>query len=89
MKILISFDVGGIEDCNALERYIKSKFPNYWHGLDGTWIVSSMFSPMHIRDCMKSFLKSEGNLLVVDISGSQASWGGLCIESSNWLKANL
>ncbi|MES2585855.1 MAG: hypothetical protein V4536_02940 [Pseudomonadota bacterium] len=89
MKILISYDVSGIEDGNALERYIKSKYPNYWHGLDGTWIVSSMYSPRHIRDCVRGFLKVDGNLLVVDISGSQASWGGLNVKSANWLKDNL
>lgn len=89
MKFLISYDLNGIEDVDGLDEFMKKKFPNYWQGLDATWIVNSTLSPVQIRDSMKNFLKSHHGLLVIDVTGSFASWGGFNAEPSNWLKNNL
>ena len=89
MKLLISYDLNSIEDVDSLDEFMTSKFPNCWHGLHATWIVSSMLSPVQVRDSMKGFLKSNNGLLVMDISGSFASWRGFNAEPSNWLKGNL
>jgi hypothetical protein len=89
LKLLISYDLNSIEDADGLDEFMKKKFPNYWHGLHATWIVASTLSPVQIRDSMKSFLKSSDGLLVMDITGSFASWRGFNAEPSNWLKSNL
>jgi len=89
LKLLISYDLNCIEDPDGLDEFMKKKYPGCWHGLHATWIVTSTLSPLQIRDSMKSFLKANDGLLVMDITGSFASWRGFNTEPSSWLRSNL
>ena len=71
-----------------LIKAIKGISGTWWNNLDSTWIVVSELSAENIRDRLLSYLDSNDELLVVELSGSGA-WVGFSEDGSSWLVENL
>jgi hypothetical protein len=88
--ILIAYDIhptkGEVFD-NLIER-IQS-LGDWWHHLESTWIVRCVHSPREIRDQLKSYIGTDDQLLVLEISGDTAEWTGVNDTGSQWLKDNI
>jgi hypothetical protein len=88
--ILIAYDIhptkGEVFD-NLIER-IQS-LGDWWHHLESTWIVRCAHSPREIRDQLKSYIGTDDQLLVLEISGDTAEWVGVNDGGSQWLKDNI
>jgi hypothetical protein len=88
--ILIAYDIhptkGEVFD-NLIER-IQS-LGDWWHHLESTWIVRCAHSPREIRDQLKSYIGTDDQLLVLEISGDTAEWTGVNDTGSQWLKDNI
>jgi len=86
--LLISYDLNTPgQDYAQLHEKIKS-LGAWCHSLESTWIVTTSYTPVQVRDSLVSTIDRNDELLVMDLSGI-AAWHGLSIEVSNWLKTNL
>ena len=86
---LIGYDLNRPRSNGAypeLDAAIK-KYGNYIHPVDSTWIVKTDSSASEIRDNLKAHVDEGDKLLVLQLTGV-ASWFGLSVEESNWLKAS-
>jgi hypothetical protein len=88
--ILISYDV---HSPNRKEYYelvssIQS-LGSWWHHLETIWIVKCDQTPAGIRDRLKSYIATDDQLLVIDISGDTAECFGVNDAGSAWLKSNV
>jgi hypothetical protein len=61
---------------------------NWWHCIDGAWIVSSAFTAREVRDQLRKRLEGDDKLLVLEV-GSDVTWSGFMGEPAAWLKDNL
>jgi hypothetical protein len=88
--ILIAYDIHPTkgEGYDNLIEKIQS-LGDWWHHLESTWIVRCAHSPRDVRDQLKSYLGTDDQLLVLEISGDTAEWAGVNGTGSQWLKENL
>jgi hypothetical protein len=88
--ILIGYDLHPTkgETYDELIDAIK-KFGAWWHHLDSTWIVKCDYTPVQVRDHLKQHLRSDDQMLVIDVSGDTVAWTGFNDSGSKWLKDNL
>ena len=88
--ILIAYDIhpteGKMYD-DLIER-IQS-LGDWWHHLESAWIVRCAYSPREIRDQLKSYIGTDDQLLVLEISGDTAEWAGVNDAGTHWLKDNI
>jgi hypothetical protein len=61
---------------------------NWWHCMDGAWIVSSTSTAREVRDQLRKRLDGDDKLLVLEV-GSDVTWAGFMGEPAAWLKDNL
>ena len=61
----------------------------WWHNLDSTWIVVCDLTHVQVRDTLKSHIRSDDQLLVINISGDAAAWVGFSDSGSQWLKDHI
>jgi hypothetical protein len=88
--ILIAYDIhpsrGKAYD--DLTQAIQS-LGNWWHHLEMVWIVQCEYTATEIRDRLGPHIGEEDQLLVIDISGDAAKWGGVNDAGSKWLAENI
>lgn len=88
--LLFGYDLNKAgQDYTKLIGDIKDAFPNYWHCLDSTWIVSTNLTPVQLRDWLWSRMDSNDEVFVVDITGKPAAWQGFTGECATWLQKTL
>ena len=58
----------------------------WWHHPETVWIVRSNQKPDEIRDKLKSYIGTDDQLLILDITGDKAGWAGVSDAGSAWLK---
>lgn len=88
--ILIGYDLNKRgQDYTSLIEKIKSLTEGWWHCLDSTWFIKSSLTPVQIRDVLRSYVDSNDELLVMDVSGDAAAWSGFDDACSKWLVDNL
>lgn len=86
---LIGYDLDSPgQDYSDLIAAIKA-LGAWWHHLDSTWLVVSELTHTAIRDHLKSYIDSNDELLVINVSGDAAAWYGFSDKGSQWLKDNL
>ena len=89
-NLLFGYDLNKAgQDYAGLIADIKQTFPTYWHCLDSTWIVSTDWTTVQLRDWLWSRMDSNDEVFVVDITGKPAAWAGLNDNCSSWLTNNL
>jgi hypothetical protein len=88
--ILIAYDIHPREGemYDDLIEKIQS-LGDWWHHLESAWIVRCAHSPREIRDQLKSYIGTDDQLLVIEISGDTAEWAGVNDAGSQWLKDNI
>jgi hypothetical protein len=88
--ILIAYDIHSTkgEGYDNLIEKIQS-LGDWWHHLESSWIVRCAHSPCEIRDQLKSYIGTDDQLLVLEISGDTAEWTGVNDAGSRWLKDNI
>jgi hypothetical protein len=88
--ILIACDIHSPkgEAFDSLETAIQS-LGSWWHHLETTWIVKCAYSPAEIRDQLKSYIASDDQLLVINISGASAECFGVNESGIKWLGDNI
>jgi hypothetical protein len=88
--ILIACDIHSPkgEAFDSLVTEIQS-LGSWWHHLETTWIVKSVYSPADIRDKLKLYVAGDDQLLVVNISGAAAECFGINEPGSKWLNDNI
>jgi hypothetical protein len=88
-RILISYDLNtpGQDYPNLIER-LKS-YGTWWHHLDSLWIIKTSESASMVHDVIRTYLDTNDELLVVNITGDPAAWSGFSDDGSKWLKDNL
>lgn len=85
---LIGYDLNKTgQDYQTLISEIK-KLGNWWHCLDSTWIIKSDLTPTQIVNKLKSYIDSNDELLVVNVT-RDAAWIGFNKNCSEWLQNNL
>jgi len=88
--ILIAYDIhspkGKVYD--DLINGIQS-LGTWWHHLESVWIVKSVQTPGEIRDQLKSYLGTDDQVLVIDISFNTSEWAGINNAGSNWLAEHI
>jgi hypothetical protein len=57
--------------------------------LETVWIVRSNQKPDEIRDKLKSYIGTDDQLLILDITGDKADWAGVSDAGSAWLKGYI
>jgi len=88
--ILIAYDIHPTEGegYDNLSEKIRS-LGDWWHHLESTWIVRCAHTPSEVRDQLKSYIGTDDQLLVIEISGDTAEWAGVNGAGSQWLKDNI
>ncbi len=85
--ILIAYDIHPAQGAayGDLVSAIQS-LGAWWHHLETVWIVRSGQKPDVITDRLKSYIGTDDQLLILDITGDQAGWAGVSDAGSAWLK---
>lgn len=66
--LLVGYDLNKPgQQYSALIDKLKA-LPNWWHGLDSTWIVQAPMTPAQLRDHLSPYLDRSDELLVVETS---------------------
>lgn len=84
--LLVSYDLirpENSEDYKRLGDRIK-QFPNWAKPLESVWIIQTADGPAAVRDALKPYIESNDKLIVVEMSGSWASFN-IGTEVSSWL----
>lgn len=89
-SILVAYDIHPPKG-EAYENLIDAirSLGAWWHHLETVWIVQCAHTPAEIRERLKSYIGSEDQLLIVDISGDVAGWAGVNDTGSKWLAQNI
>jgi hypothetical protein len=85
--ILIAYDIHPAQGA-AYDDLISAihSLGAWWHHLETVWIVRSNEKPDEIRDKLKSYIGTDDQLLILDITGDKAGWAGVSDAGSAWLK---
>jgi hypothetical protein len=85
--ILIAYDIHPAQGA-AYDDLISAiqSLGAWWHHLETVWIVRSNQKPDEIRDKLKSYIGTDDQLLILDITGDKAGWAGVSDAGSAWLK---
>jgi hypothetical protein len=88
--ILIAYDIHPNQPSayQDLARAIQS-LGAWWHHLETVWIVRSDKTSKEIRDGLRAHIDADDQLLVVDITRSEAEWAGVNEAGNVWLKGNV
>jgi hypothetical protein len=88
--VLIAYDIHPARgaEYDALVEAIQS-LGAWWHHLETVWIVRSSKTPEELRDQLKTYIGTDDQLLIVDITGDKAGWAGVSHAGSEWLKEKL
>lgn len=86
--VLIAYDLHKLgQRYTALRKLIVETFPGSWNCLESTFIVSTDWTPVQIRDLLKSKLDSNDELIVVALVKHGWATSGLSKECNDWLRA--
>ena len=77
------------EAYDALTTAIQTLGTSWWHHLETVWIVRCACTLDEIRDRLKSHIRMDDQLLVIDISSDAAGWVGVNEIGSKWLTDNI
>jgi hypothetical protein len=85
--ILIAYDIHPAQGA-AYDDLVSSiqSLGAWWHHLETVWIVRSNQKPDEIRDKLKTYIGTDDQLLILDITGDKAGWAGVSDAGSAWLK---
>jgi hypothetical protein len=85
--ILIAYDIHPAQG-TAYDHLISAiqSLGAWWHHLETVWIVRSNQKPDEIRDKLKTYIGTDDQLLILDITGDKAGWAGVSDAGSAWLK---
>lgn len=87
--VLIAYDLNKIgQRYTALRKLINETFPGGWNCLDSTFIVNTDWTPVQVRDLLKSKLDANDELLVVSLVKHGWATSGLAKECNDWLRTN-
>lgn len=93
---MIGYDLHEGEDYEDLINAIKGLTGNWWHCLDSTWLITSNFTPVAIRDALMPHLRNPNSsggdrLLVIQIQTPTNSAWSLAFpdDCKAWIQSNL
>jgi hypothetical protein len=88
--ILIAYDIHPTRGAayDDLVEAIQS-LGAWWHHLETVWIVRSDKTPEQIRDQLKSYIGTEDQIFISDITGNKSGWAGINEVGNSWLKENI
>ena len=61
----------------------------WWRHLDSTWLLRTHETPVQLRDRLRLLIDAGDELLVIDVTGQAAAWGGFSERGSQWIKNHL
>lgn len=83
----VSYDLNKAgQDYEGLYGALK-EFPDWWHYLDSTWLVSTNESAYAIFDKLHQHLDENDSLLIVQVGKDYSGW--LSEEAWEWIKRNV
>lgn len=87
--VLIAYDLHKLgQRYTALRKLITETFPGGWNCLESTFIVNTSWTPVQVRDLLKSELDSNDELLVVALTPHGWATVGMSKPCNDWLRAN-
>lgn len=87
--VLIAYDLHKLgQRYTALRELINTTFPGGWNCLESTFIVNTTWTPVQVRDLLKSKLDSNDELLVVALVKNGWATAGISDPCVTWLHAN-
>jgi hypothetical protein len=87
--ILVGYDLNRPgQNYPGLVEALKAT-PLWWHYLDSTWLLRAEESAAQVRDRLKQCVDAGDELLVVDVTGTEAAWAGFNERASQWIRDNL
>ena len=88
--ILIAYDIHP-NQASAYQNLAEAiqSLGAWWHHLETVWIVRSDKTPKEIRDGLRAHIDADDQLLVVDITRSEADWAGVNDAGNGWLRGNF
>lgn len=86
--VLIAYDLHKMgQRYAALRKLIIETFPGSWNCLESTFIVDTNWSPVQVRDLLRSKLDANDELLVVALVKSGWATAGMSKPCLDWLHA--
>lgn len=87
--VLIAYDLHKLgQRYTALRKLIIETFPGSWNCLESTFIVNTNWTPVQVRDLLRSKLDSNDELLVVALVKSGWATLGMSKPCTDWLHTN-
>ncbi|MEJ5125828.1 hypothetical protein WH367_07190 [Comamonas sp. MYb21] len=87
--VLIAYDLHKLgQRYTELRKLIIETFPGSWNCLESTFIVNTTWTPVQVRDLLKSKLDANDELLVVALVKNGWASVGLSKPCTDWLHTN-
>jgi hypothetical protein len=87
--LLVGYDLNSPgQDYGELIEHLKS-VGAWWHHLDSTWLLKTSRTPSQLRDELSSFLDSNDELLVLDVTSDSWATKGIAKTGTDWIRNNL
>lgn len=88
--LLVAYDLNKPgKNYSELIDAIKGLGSGWWHHLDSTWLVKADLTPVEARNRLATFIDSDDELLVINVTNRAAAWRGFNDRGSKWIKDNL
>ena len=85
---MVAYDLCEGEDHEPFISQMKSYF-QWWHYLEGTWLIRSELTHRQIRDELRPLLHTNDRILVIDVTRRPGAWTGFSDRAGGWIKENL
>jgi hypothetical protein len=86
--ILVAYDLNRPgQNYSSLYKALKA-VPLWWHYLDSTWLLRTEESAVQVRDRLLQRLDESDELLVIDVTDTEAAWEGFDPRANQWIRDN-
>lgn len=88
--VLIAYDLHKLgQRYHELRTLVKKTFPIHWDCLESTFIISTTWTTVQVRDVLRPAIDENDELLVVALTPSSWATLGFSKSCNDWLRTNV